>query len=331
MNVIYASDNNFAEILGVSMLSLLENNKECDEITVYILDDGINDDNKAKLTSIAESYNRQLIIKEIPNLHALAGTEIHTNDKWSLSTFSRLFLEKILPESVEKIIYIDCDMIVNDSLEEIYNLDMGDNLCAGVWDCMSDGNKKCIGLNGSNDYFNAGMLVISLKNWRKAEICNEFIKFIGSYDTLIPYVDQGVINGVMAGRIMTLPFRYNCYTVAFDFTYKEMLTYRKPSKFYSEEEVEAAKANPAIIHFTTSFLSLRPWIEGCEHHYVNEWLKYKKMSPWADTPLRKDNRSSKKKAFVKIFNILPRKMAVAIAGLLHSSIVPFIKKVKTGK
>lgn len=331
MNVIYASDNNFAEILGVSMLSLFDNNKECDEITVYILDDGINDDNKAKLTSIAESYNRQLVIKEIPNLEEFVGKNICTTSRWTLSAFSRLFLEKLLPESIDKILYIDCDMIVNDSLEELYNTDMGENLCAGVWDCMSNGHKACIGLTGNDNYFNTGILLISLENWRKNEICNDFIKFIRNYNTLIPYVDQGVINGVLAGRIMPLPFRYNCYTAVFDFSYKELLVYRKPSRFYSEEEVEAAKANPAIIHFTTSFLSLRPWIEGCEHHYVNEWLKYKKMSPWADTPLRKDNRSSKKKAFVKIFNFLPRKMAVAIAGMLHSSIVPFIKKIKTGR
>ena len=54
MNIVYASDNNFAEILGISMISLFENNSDCSEIVVYILDDGINEDNKAKLLFVAE-------------------------------------------------------------------------------------------------------------------------------------------------------------------------------------------------------------------------------------------------------------------------------------
>jgi len=325
MNIVYASDNNFAEILGISMTSLFENNKSSSEIVVYILDDGINEENKSRLSSIAEKYGRTLIFKPIPNLHELVGVEIHTNERWALSTFSRLFLEKILPESVEQIIYLDCDMIVNDSLEELFGIELGDNYCGGVWDCMSDGHKINIGLKPEDNYFNAGMLLISLKNWRKDNLCAKYIDFINKYNGKTPYVDQGVVNGTIARRITTVGIRYNCYTAAYDFSYKDLIKYRKPSKFYSEEEVEEAKKNPAIVHFTTSFLSLRPWVEGCQHPYAKEWLRYKAMTPWADTPMRADNRSGKKKLAVRIYKFLPKSISVSIAGLLHARIVPALR------
>lgn len=127
---------------------------------------------------------------------------------------------------------------------------------------------------------------------------------------------------------MRLDLKYNAYTALFDFTYKDLLTFRKPVKYYSEKEVEQAKSNSAVVHFTTSFLSLRPWINDCKHPFVNEWLKYKEMSPWADIPLRKDNRSDKKKFAVKVYKILPHVVAVNVAGLLHAKIVPILKKKK---
>ena len=52
------------------------------------------------------------------------------------------------------------------------------------------------------------------------------------------------------------------------------------------------------------------------------------MSPWKDVPLKKDNRSSKKKFAVKVYNALPAKMAVGIAGLLHAKLVPMMRRNK---
>lgn len=325
MNIVYASDNNFAEILGISMISLFENNKECSEITVYILDDGIDKVNKEKLDFIGEKYGRKIFFEKIPNLHELAGVEIHTNSRWSLSTFSRLFLEKILPENFQKVLYLDCDILINDSLEDMYNTELGEYYCGSVWDCISDGHKANVGLSSSDNYINAGMMLISLDNWRRNNLCDKFIEFINSYGGDTPYVDQGVINGTISKHIKILDLRYNCYTAVFDFTYGDLIKYRKPSEYYSESEFENAKNAPAIVHFTTSFLSLRPWVEGCKHPYAGEWLKYKAMSPWADVPLRKDNRSGKKKLAVKIYKALPNGLAVDIAGILHAWVVPMLK------
>lgn len=80
-----------------------------------------------------------------------------------------------------------------------------------------------------------------------------------------------------------------------------MLIYHKPPKFYIEEQVKEAVKVPNIIHFTTSFLSKRPWMEGYQHKYVGESMRYKEMSSWKDNTLWKDPRPEwKQKSCVHI-------------------------------
>lgn len=326
MNVVYASDNNFAEMLGISMISLFENNTECEEIVVYILDDNISDDNKNKLNSIGGKYNRKLVFIKVGNVLI----DKMKQQRGSLSTFSRLYLQILLPDYIDKVIYLDCDILIKENIQTLYDLNISDYYCAGVNDCVSSNHLNIIGLNSDNCYFNAGVLLINLEIWRKKNIIEKFINFSERFDNDVPYADQGIINGVVSIKSMIIDIKYNCYTALFDFTYKDLMIFRKPSKYYSEKEVSAAKEKPAIVHFTTSFLSLRPWIEGCGHPYVSEWLRYKEMSPWADVPLSKDNRSVRKKVAVRIYRMLPKRIAVNLVGLLHAKIVPMIRRKKNG-
>lgn len=320
MNIVYASDNNFAEMLGISMISLFENNRECSKIDVYILDDKINEDNKAKLLSVAEKYNRKIFFIDVHHLLNSAMKQ----QRGSLSTFSRLYITQLIPKEVDKVLYLDCDMIILHSLEELYNTNMDEFYSVGVNDCLSDAHLKLIGLNSDNCYFNAGVLLINLSLWNSDDITDKFEKFSECFKGNVPYADQGIINGVLSKKSKNVDLKYNCYTALFDFSYKDLMTFRKPSKYYSEAEVNEAKSHPAIVHFTTSFLSLRPWVEGCRHPYVGKWLKYKTMSPWADVPLRRDDRSGKKKLAVRIYRALPNGLAVGIAGMLHSKVVPML-------
>lgn len=117
-------------------------------------------------------------------------------------------------------------------------------------------------------------------------------------------------------------------TIFYDFTYKEMLTYRKPPKFYTEGEVNEAVVNPSIIHFTTSFLSKRAWMKGCEHRYVGEWLKYKGMSPWRDEPLWEDNRPQWKQTGAKVIMKMPKGLAIRLARLMQAYGRPWMNRVK---
>ena len=76
---------------------------------------------------------------------------------------------------------------------------------------------------------------------------------------------------------------------------------------------------PSIIHYTTSFLSKRPWYEGCEHRYVAEWFKYKDMSPWSDKPLWTEKKKNGIRGlYVSLCNKMPRKLMIGFSGILQA-------------
>lgn len=319
MNVVYASDNNFADIMGVSMISLFENNRECDSISVYVLDDGIAGDNREKLLSVGEKYGREIIFIPVSEIKVPASVQ---SERWSKSAFIRLMMRRLLPDNLDRILYLDCDVLVLDDLRPLYEIDLGSNTAAGARDCVGKEYRRNIGLEPYERYYNSGILLIQTEKWNE----DAFMRFFEASPAM-SYPDQDIINGVCGRNMAVLSLRYNCYTALFDFSYNELMIYRRPSEYYTENEVREALSSPAIVHFTTSFVSLRPWVEGCGHPYAGEWLRFRAMSPWADIPLRKDNRSALKKLGERLFYALPRRLALRLAGLLHSRIVPFVRRI----
>ena len=69
MNIVYTCDNNFVWIMGISMISLFENNRECNNIHVYLLGDGISEDNRQTLSDIASKYYRTFTLINVPDLN----------------------------------------------------------------------------------------------------------------------------------------------------------------------------------------------------------------------------------------------------------------------
>ena len=322
MNIIYASDDNFSEMLGISMLSLFDNNKKADEITVYVLDSGISDANKEKLRSVAEKYSREIVFLSVAGLIDSGMKQ----KRGSLATFSRLYAAQLLPVNVDKALYLDSDILVLEDLSEMYDTEIDGFFGAAVKDCVSEMHKKSVGLLPADNYFNAGVYLMNIRKWRDDSVTEKASAFSEKYNNCVPYADQGILNGVMATETKCFELRYNCYTILYDFDYKRLMLFRKPSGYYSESEITEAKNNPAIIHFTTCFLSLRPWIIGCGHPYSEHWKSYKALSPWSEQPLREDNRSAKKKAVTGIYKLLPKKFAASVAGFLHSEIMPRFKR-----
>ncbi|MGN0674739.1 MAG: glycosyltransferase family 8 protein [Oscillospiraceae bacterium] len=327
MNIVYSSDNNFADVMGVSIVSLFENNKEADEIFVYIIDNNISDKNKDNLSMTANKYNRKIFFIQIPDITEMVGVDLDVQ-RWSISAFSRLFLECLIPENIDKIIYLDCDTMIRHSLEDLYDFELGENFyCAAV--SMGCGmHNKAVGLSTDDQWFNSGVMLISLKKWRENHLHQKFIDFIKQHNGKIPCVDEGVINGTINNKIMPLPVQYNSF-IRF-FIYKSSMQFQKQYRyllrnntFCSEEEFKIARNDPCVVHFIFFESMLRPWVKPyfmCnEHPYSPEWHNYKAISLWANEPLHKNNGLLKKqiirtvkKIIIKIYNftldIIPKKI-----------------------
>ena len=229
MNIVYSSSDSYAPIAGVSIMSLLHNNTDSESINIYMIDNSISAENKHRFEEMVGKYGRTIHFIPQPDLNKKAGVEIEVG-RWNISTFFRLFLCTILPDDIDRCIYLDCDTVIRHSLKEFWETDLGDKVVAAVDDCRSDRYKTELNLDSNSTYTNNGVLLIDLKSWREMNVEKEFLDFIIAHNGDITYVDQGVLNGVLAkkGLVKVVHTKYDAMTVFFDFNFKDLMKVRKP-------------------------------------------------------------------------------------------------------
>ncbi|MCM1234203.1 MAG: glycosyltransferase family 8 protein [Ruminococcus flavefaciens] len=322
MNILYASDNNFSEIMGISILSLFENNKDVEDIRIYIVNDNISEDNCRKIESIFTKYNRTMPIwKAIRSINEVLKVEVY-EDRFSQTQFARLFLEKIIDKNDERILYLDCDTIVHDSLKELWDMPLNGKMGAVLADAFSPLYRANIGLEKNDLMFNSGVMLIDMVKWREEFVGHQLRAFIRAHRGMVQQGDQGVLNAVLSKKVCVFSPRYNLVTNYSAFTYGDMMLYRKPVNIYSEEEIEEAKVEPCIIHYTSSFMVARPWENGAEHPYKKVWDYYKSISPWKEEIQKEKQMKRWKMAYVKLSEKVPYRVSLVCSGLLQAYVRP---------
>lgn len=325
MDIVYSSSDSYAFLTGISILSLLENNQNCEVIHIYIMDNHISDLNKTRLVEVAERYGRDVSFVPMPDMKQLTGQELDTR-RWNISTFGRLYMASSLPDTVHKALNIDCDTIIVDSLEPLWNTDMTGKVFGGMLECINDRYRRNIGGTAGDYYLNGGIVYLNLDEVRSGNYEQRFTDYIKKYGSTLAYLDQDVLNSVVEQpKKIILPMRYNVLSIYFYASYKQVLKIRRSTKesFYSEEEFIRAVLHPGLVHFTTCFLDgSRPWLKGNRHPFQKQFLAYKELSPWKDEPLQEDQRGVFGKLKTVIVRTAPKFILCEIASVLHGVVIP---------
>lgn len=303
MCVAYASDDGYAGLMGISMLSLFITNEAAQELRVFVLDFGISEDNRQKLTKTAGEYGREIEFLRVDELADRLPLNMGAR-KISIVSYMRLFLSSLLPPQYDRVLYLDCDTIICDDIGDMYRTDMGDSYIAGVQDTVDAFFLKAIGMEEGCRYVNAGVLLINLAAWRADGLEAKLIAFIEKFGGNVPHHDQGVINGSCGMRRKILPLRYNVFSNIYSFTSKMIRKMYSLNVYYDNEELLRAREAPAILHFTTGLLG-RPWEENCKHPQKDKYLQAAKKSMWSDIPLRPDGMKTTVKIAAFVRRVLP--------------------------
>lgn len=320
MNIVYTCDNNFVWIMGISMISLFENNRECNNIHVYLLGDGISEDNRQTLSDIASKYYRTFTLINVPDLNI---PEKLSSTRWPKSAFTRMFAGELLPKEIDKVVYLDCDTIISASIEDLSLYPTDNYAICGVKDCVSRPYKDKIGIVKNGSYINAGVLLMNLNKLREFDIRKMIADFVDKYEPAISYADQDILNGIFKGEFGILPPQYDLMTLVSAYSYKELKQLRHPDYYYSKAEIDESKINPRIIHYTTCMLNIRPWCVGSGHSYAWMFDKYKAMSPWASRPKSTANFDAGEYKVIKRILSLPPAIAYRLLGLIHAYLRPY--------
>ena len=286
LDVVLATDENYAEFVSVVLVSLLDNNPQFRHIKAHLLVNNVSDRALTMIQESVASDRLSVFTYDISNLRNILGIEVPPTI--ALTAYARLFVGSILPQDIEKLLYLDCDIVVNDSISDFWSLDLHENWIAGCLDTLPNSlSKTNIGLERDDPYFNSGVLLINLSAWRKENLQTRFLQFLLDYGGHVHHHDQGIINAVCNGHKVIVPLKFNLNSNYLSHQYA--LLARTNTPFYSEEEVKEACAKPAIIHYTQGFYN-RPWIRNSEHPFSGVFDKYHKRTEWRNNPKRKDPR-----------------------------------------
>jgi len=317
--VAYAADDRYAKYLGISLLSLLQANAAFEAIECYVLDCGIGETNRQRLQGIAGEHSCNLTFLSVEHIEQklnLQGAAFTI----SVASYARLFMPSLLPPEVEKLLYLDCDTLVADSLEELWNTPLEDYYIAGVHDTVDVYFQKVIGFAPEISYINAGVLLINLKRWREDGLEARFGEFIRGLNGQVPHHDQGTINGVCGESRLLLPVRYNLTSNLYSFSVHTIERIYFLKRYYTQTEMDAALCSPGIIHFTSGLVG-RPWEEGCIHPERERFLSVMRQTPWGGDPLAPRTLALKTRAFTFYYNHVPRWFFEAsyrlLGGLQH--------------
>lgn len=300
MNIIYSSDENYARHMCVSMLSVICNNTDKEPINFYIFDNGIKDSTK----SIIEEKCTKCSIQYIDFSIYAQRLEQEIDCPISISTYARLFIPELLPDSCARAIYLDCDTVVCGSLKDLWYLDLEDNYVGGVLDTLSPSNKMKIGLSEKDIYINAGVLLIDVDLWRKNNIQKEFTCFINCHGGNVFYQDQGVINAVLNNKKKVIHPRYNTMTPILTCNYDRFVGLYRFPEYYSRKVFNEAQKLPVILHFTPEYVG-RVWEKGCIHPMKNKYIYYLNMTPWKGIFQEPRKESAKIKLLYWMMRTLP--------------------------
>lgn len=268
INILCATDENYAPYCGIMLTSLFENNRDC-HFNVFVFEDGsLTEENVKKYHLLAKKYGNEIVLKTIDE-SMVKG--FPTVEGWvTLPTYYRLLAAEFLPTEIHKVIYFDCDIIVCGDLRPLWDVDLMGEAVAVCKDCDSDYHCERLCL-GSYSYFNAGVMVIDLDYWRKYELSAEFKKYVFSHSYSLLLKDQDVLNGVCFDKKVWLPERYN-FMVSYFF---------KPLwDKYSDEErfLYFNESNNAIVlHYAVE----KPWnYWSYGGPFFSVWNNYRKKSSW---------------------------------------------------
>lgn len=187
-------------------------------IDIIVIDDGIHEINKRKITSAVKRDDIKITWRDINTVFE-PGIKLPTDKSvFPQNTYARLFIPYIVDPTLEKVLYLDVDMIVIQDIADLWNTDMGDHMIAGVRDrapivshWMGIINYKELGLDPETKYYNAGLMMLNPIKWRANNITTNVLDTIIKNISYTHYGDQYGLNVVFANQWLELDTRWNCF------------------------------------------------------------------------------------------------------------------------
>ena len=275
IHIACCSNEKLAPMFGVVVTSV-GINVTSDDVMMYLLHNGLKNSTVKRLQKIADRYNVRLKFLEI-DLEILK--DCPTNEKihyGNIMMYARLLLSSMLPD-LDKVIYLDCDLVVCKDLKSLWETDVNDVAVAMAPDLLCQDKETLSRLGINNNYLNSGVIVMNLDYWRKHDVQNKLLSYIINKGNELKYNDQDALNAILQDERRQLPVKYNVTPYYFK---RNLDNYPKEM----HEEIRDARIDPVVFHYLGP---VKPWSLGCYLPGKQLFKKYQKASGWRHCTIKK--------------------------------------------
>lgn len=262
INIAASLNSRYMRYTYVMLTSLFANQRAGLDIHIFLLQSDLTNQDKEYLEQLVQLYGGTMHWLEIDR--AIFPESCPVTENWSIETYYRLTLQDMLPEDVDRILYVDVDMIINKSIEELYFTDFeGNLLCAcpePFFGAFPDFRNEVFKEHLKNGfmYFNAGTLLMNVKEMKKKYSLEEYLRIAEKLEFKLVAPDQDLLNYIHWKEVKFIDAtNYNLFA---------RLAYN------CDVHYEQVKEEVTIIHF----LGKKPWDGKCEQL----WWDYAKKTPF---------------------------------------------------
>ncbi len=217
IEILLVSDTRYAAFLATTLVSILKNAAPDDVLRFHIVDAGLTTADLKKLESIRALRPCEMLFYK-PNLKSYLKYFRSDIQTFPVVVNYRLFLAKYLPASLDKVLYLDVDVVVLHSLRKLWETPLADAFLAAAKDRdVAAEHVAKFGFPEGYEYFNSGILLFNLKKWREDAILEKLLDVCMEIRELIEFPDQDALN-VFAARtsVVKLDTRWNCHPKYYD-------------------------------------------------------------------------------------------------------------------
>jgi lipopolysaccharide biosynthesis glycosyltransferase len=254
IHVVGAIDNMYAQHLGVTFASMLMNLSPGTTAHLYVLSAGLNEENKSKLEKTVNRFAGACI--QFITVDGSIYEEFIVSGQITRATYLRLAIPDALPPNIQKVIYLDSDVVVTGNIVEMWNTDLRGHAIAAVVDPYCAYRCKDLQIP-EKVYFNNGIMVMNLTKWREESISKKIMEYTTRNTKSMVFPSQDPMNAMLYNDWLELSPTWNGHT-----SIMKEWTDSNP---------------PAIIHYTDIS---KPWHLDNFHPYKKEYYKYKRMTEW---------------------------------------------------
>jgi lipopolysaccharide biosynthesis glycosyltransferase len=269
IHIALAFDRNYITPFYVLLTSIFINNKDCN-FNFYVIASGLKEDELKNISEFIKKHNSIVSFYELDDTQ-ISNLVMPEKSHFSPSTYYRLFFPSLVPEEIVKLLYIDTDIVVINSLSELYNTEVLLPIAATL--DPKEEIRPELGIFEKGKYFNAGVLLINLKEWNKANVLEKTIKYLNDYPEKIKLVDQDALNAVLVDNWEKLPNKYN-------------VTFYDIPEHIQKKQISSFLKDKIIIHFSTQN---KPWLLTCTNRLRFLYDYYLKLSPYSNNLTYTDN------------------------------------------